>query len=651
MLAAAAVTALCLLVSVSFRIDDPDLWQHLAVGRALWAGHAIPRSNVWTWPTYGDPYVLPSWGFRALLWPVWAAAGERGLFAWRWITTLAAFGLLLAAARRMGARGFATFLVMALCALVYRKRTEMRPETLVSILLALEIWILESRRGGGADRSAWLVPLACVWANLHISWPIGFAVLGFHALGDLLRPRPGAPRARLVWVGLAAAAASLVNPFGWRLLWQPFEFLLHERNEPIYRGIAELQPVEWSRNLLNGLPLLVLAWPLLALGRARRQGIDWAEALMVVFFLGIGLSSQRFIGFLALACAPYLARDLAAALAPVPRKEPRDARPPAWTAAPAARAALVAVACVAGSLPDWLNSRTTFGTRIDLSQTPVAACDFMARHDVRGQGFNPFHFGGYLLWRFWPDPGRLPFMDIHQTGTPLDRTLATGALVNRQVYGRLMARHAFDYALIDRQTPAQHPMLGFFDSDPAWALVFVDDAAALFVRRAGHYAALADSLGFRVWPAGYSGLGAVYSRYRADSAYRAQVDRELARQIADSPYTALAHDSRANLALLLNRVDEAEAELRAALAVTPRVIKAHERLGLIALWKDRPREALREFDLERRDDPGSARLEMPIAEAWRELGDRRRAADWYRRELRRHPDNQVARDSLAAMER
>src|SRR5262249_29442133 len=93
------------LLLVTFPFHDKDLWQHLEVGRVIWAQHAIPRTHVWTWPTYGAPDVLPSWLFRALLYPFWAAGGEVGLYAWRWITLLAAFGPLFLAARAAGARG------------------------------------------------------------------------------------------------------------------------------------------------------------------------------------------------------------------------------------------------------------------------------------------------------------------------------------------------------------------------------------------------------------------------------------------------------------------------------------------------------------------------------------------------------------------
>src|SRR5688572_1838005 len=59
MIAALLIAAACVLFSVTFRIIDTDFWQHLAVGRALWTTHTIPHTQVWSWPTYGAPDVLP----------------------------------------------------------------------------------------------------------------------------------------------------------------------------------------------------------------------------------------------------------------------------------------------------------------------------------------------------------------------------------------------------------------------------------------------------------------------------------------------------------------------------------------------------------------------------------------------------------------
>src|SRR6185503_11608445 len=169
------------LAAVGYQLNDPDLWQHLRVGKAIWDSHAIPMTQVWCWPTYGEPQVLPSWGFRALLWPFWQLGGVTGLFVWRWLTTLAAFALLWAAARRMGARGLTPLVVIVLASLTYRQRSLLRPEMLIATLLACELWVLEVRRTGGPDRSAWLVPLVWLWSAAHISFVFAFIALGAYA--------------------------------------------------------------------------------------------------------------------------------------------------------------------------------------------------------------------------------------------------------------------------------------------------------------------------------------------------------------------------------------------------------------------------------------------------------------------------------------
>src|SRR5262249_58880282 len=123
-----------------------------------------------------------------------------------------AFALLAATGRRMGARGFAPLVALVVCALIYRLRSQIRPETLVAVLMALELLILEVRRRGGADRSPWLVPIAWIWANTHLSYYLGFFLLGVYLLEDALAGRGDRAR-RLALVALASPAIPFLNPF------------------------------------------------------------------------------------------------------------------------------------------------------------------------------------------------------------------------------------------------------------------------------------------------------------------------------------------------------------------------------------------------------------------------------------------------------
>jgi tetratricopeptide (TPR) repeat protein len=637
-------------LSVSYVHYEKDFWQHLAVGRALWQLHAVPVTQLWTWPTYGAPAMTPSWGFRALIWPVWEAGGVGGLYAWRWLTTLAVFALALATARRMGARGMTPLVVIALCALTYRQRSQVRPETLAAVWLALTLALFEWRRSGwSAERlrlagpwrdPAWLfVPIAWAWVNSHVSHPLGWAALGAYLLDALARRRPGA--ARLAIAGGAAVAASLLNPYGWRAVLEPLEFFASQRNEPIFRIIPELYPLDLRYQLKNLLPLVLVGWPLLIAWRAARRRVDWAEVALAAGLLALSFGSNRFLGFTMVVAAPFLGRDLDAWVA--------SRRWPAWTSPAWARAGLAASACLGLGIAEWSRDDLRLGVGLKLTEYPVAACDFIAREAIEGRGFNQFYLGGYLLHRFWPDRERLPFMDIHVSGTREDRDLYTFAMTDARAWRDLDRRHRFDYVLLRRVPYAGDLLLEHLDADSTFALVFLDDAAAVWVRHGGPLAQVAERFTYRELPAGVRRLGALGYAAMRDSARRARLVAELEHEVAGSRFHAYALGRLGSIQLSLGDYAQAERYLREALAADPRAARAHERLGYAALAQGRPREALAEFEAERRLHGGFPQDEVALGRAWQALGDLGRARRHYARELERDPGSAEARDSLASL--
>jgi hypothetical protein len=667
-IAVALVAAACVVVSMSFRLYDTDMWQHLVVGRAIWTLHAFPTKQLWTWPTYGAPDVNASWGFRLLIWPVWRAFGIPGLFAWRWLTSIVAFAFLWAASRRMGARGLAPLAVIVACSLVYRQRSQVRPETLVAILFAIELWILESwretarslkaraapdARNAVRDPRLWLVAVALLWANVHISYWMGLAVQFIYLIGD--RPSREAPAggalARLkldgwmapVVVLLASGLISFVNPWGWRALWQPFDYFLYWRHEIIFQTIGELQPLDWQYNLRNGLAITSALWFVLMLWRWRRFGFDVVEPALALLFGGLAFTTQRFLGFYALVAVPFLARDLDAWVRthhalPTPLPVP-------------ARAALVAAFCVAIGIPEWSTAAYPLEIGIDERGVPSEACDFMVAHDVRGRGFNQFAAGGYLAYRFWPDRTRLPFMDIHQAGTPEDRRLYALAQIDSTAWIALDAKYHFDYVLMFTHQFEQDHLLDVLDADTTrWALVSTDAAAALFVRRDGPLAELARTHAYRLVPAGGAAYRSVMYACASDSVLRGSVEAGLRRAIGETRLNTRAKTILAPLLIMDNRTTEATRLLEEALADNPLVVLANEYLGVLALGTGRPREALAYFRREAQLFGEDSFLEVAMARCCARMGDISGARKYYRSALKRDPANVMASDSLSALE-
>jgi hypothetical protein len=643
---ATCVAAACVLALVTTRIFDPDLWQHLLVGKVIWQTHAIPRTQLWTWPTHGAPDVLPSWLFRALLWPFWKLGGLWGLYAWRWLTTFAAFGLAYLTARRMGATGVAPLLMLVWCALLWRGRSQMRPETFAGILLMAEVWLLETRRAAKAPPlardPAWgVVPIALLWANAHISYYLGFIVSGAYLVDDLLHARHGRAPGALALAMVAAAVASLVNPFGWEALAQPLQYFTVWRHEPVYQSIGELAPIYWDVHIIDLLPLWFLLVIGGALARWRARGFDAAEALLMGVCLAQALTTQRFLGYAALALAPFAARDMADWLGRLrwaPRM--RDAR---------ARALLAAVTCVALVSPSLADSTVPLAIGWEHRPYPERACDWIEQHGVRGRAFNTFSFGGYMLYRFYPDPGRLPFMDIHQAGTKEIRYLYAWSLQDSSAWRVLDNQYRFDWVLLPGATPGSPQLANTLDRDSTWALTFVDDEAVLWLRRDGACAALAERYAYHYLPGGPAGIGPLGERAMRDSTARGGIRAEIDRTIADSPYNARSQAFAGNLALLEGRFADARAHFDEAARQHPLETAVRDRQGLAHLYAGDLAGAEQAFRAARSAPGKYAEADLREGQLLAARGRRDEARGAYERSLARHPELTEARDSLERM--
>ena len=542
-LVALGVAFACVLASVSFRMYDLDVWQHLAFGRAMASLGEVPRTQLWTWPTHGAPVVNPSWGFSWLLWPFWTAGGVWGLAAWRWLTTAIVAALVWATARRLGVRAIPTLVTLVLCGLVIRSRSQARPETLALVWLAAVPFVLHAVRRT-AWRDALLVAIGLAWANSHLSWWWGPLLVVLHAAGSWRSPSTRRDGARLLLVAFAMVAVAFVNPYGPELVLRPWRFVSEWRHDPFLAGISELQPLDWRMNLSNGLPLLLLGAPLLAWARARRHGFDLVETLVLVVFLGLALQGSRFVAPAAVVVTPWFARDLEAWLATW-RGGPLHAAPWRQTLAFALVAPLVC-------LPEWTGYEGRFGVAPDLRRAPVAACDFIEAHGVRGRMLNDFFLGGYVLWRAGLDPARAPFLDIHPEDAPAELRAATlAAFTSRRGFEALEARWRFDHVLLSRSPLPRAGLADLLDRKREWALVCVDDAAALYVRRDGPLAAVADSFAYPLLPGGALALDELTRACAADTALARQVWGELERQRASSPAHASFAALRATCATTL----------------------------------------------------------------------------------------------------
>jgi hypothetical protein len=513
---AAALVAIAAFAGSVLKVFDPDLFHHLAMGRHLARAGLAP----------GEPFLFPFLGARTGPPPYWL--GSLAIYGWHALTGdaglsflpalvggMLALVLFLDAAPREGSHTrlsvAAAALPLVLAMEGFRYRAAGRPELFATLFLAVTLWAIR-RFEDGRRRALYAFPaLALAWANVHPSVSAGIAAVGVLVVAAWARwglsarragPADPAPRAAALAASAVEAAGLLAacatpspdNPvaLGFRFLSSASGLggiapgAAQSAGREILRGIPEMQPIRphfWVEPFGILLVLTALTFVL------RWRAVRWREVGTVALFAALAFGAARFAVLLAVVCAPIAARNLAAALRAVPEAV---GRVPAR-----ALAAWAAVAAALTALPlATLEPALCAGIGFRPGAYPVRAADYLARADFRGRLFNTFHFGGYLSW-LGVGP---PYQDGRGLLHPGEERAALQGPLDRHAFEALDAKYRFDALLL--AYPSESPeatarfQRAFGDEDwtadrTRWSLVAFDDAAMLYLRRDGAYAALA----------------------------------------------------------------------------------------------------------------------------------------------------------------
>ena len=650
------------------RVEDPDAWTHLALGRLMVEARALPVREVLVFPSGALPYHNTEWLYDVVLYLAFRLAGLAGVVLLKAATAALAFWILFKDAilprepaddRRL--RALIAAAVLLACLPMVRYRLLERPDIVLMVFLgftiyALDAYLLEGRR--------WLYALPAVhvlWANMHPSVvvtivPFGAVLAGGAGLHVLRRWRgvraPGTPSpAQLKTVAAVLVAdllASLVNPRGIEILTLPLQLV----SSPWFtQEINELQRPPFD--LYPGAYVLA-ALLLLTLGALWRR-FPLAPALLVIPFAYLGLSAVRFIFVFAVVGAPVLARNLAAIV--LSWSGERFRRPALALAA----AGLVAGAASAGlalaGVPPLADVRKTPGLGMDARFVPEGALRYLDRVGMTGRLFNAFHFGGYIAWRDFPK--RAAIIDGRGYVPAGLKEEIHFARAYPEHLARLQSAYGFDAAVMDYPAYSGESLPPGADwglTSPDWALVYWDDFALVYLRRSPRWqAVIAPDEYRRVRPA--NGLPAFW-RSLGDKAALPGILAELQRNAAETGSArgltllgfALVQEGKADAALeVFGRVSDRDRRLDVlqgqALAWQQkgdkaRVIEAYERavavqedaltlygLGAALVDAGRARDAVRPLERARGKNPALLPVYPMLIDAYRRAGEPEREGE------------------------
>ena len=370
-------------------MNDPDIWWHMRNAQYLLQNHQFPRTDMYSFTVAGHPWINHEWLSEIPYYLAYESFGLVGLktLCFLIFDTIFLLLLYLCFQESRNFKGSVTVCYFA----TFFATVSFGPRTMLSgyVFLILLLIVLQKYRKQG-HAPLWSIPIIFfLWINCHGSWSQGLIVLFLIAVSGLVEGVWGRVESakwtskqikELAITGVATVAALFLNPFGWRLVWYPFDMAFKQKAAIIQ--IAEWASVDFHEMRGKMTIILIVGLMAAALFRSRRWNLG---GLLVLFFaLYSGLTYIRFLVLLGIVAAPVLAQ----ALDFFPLYRPQDETPKVNMA--------VIVLIIGLMIYFWPREATV---RASVEQTyPAGVLPYLKAHPPQGNVANFFIWGGYLGW-------------------------------------------------------------------------------------------------------------------------------------------------------------------------------------------------------------------------------------------------------------
>lgn len=477
-------------------LGDCDTGWHIRTGQWILANHLIPVRDFFSYSKPGGIWYAWEWLSDILFAGIYSIGGLAAISIFAISIIAFTFTFLFRLVRRKSNAIIAVCVTMTAAA-ASSVHWLARPHLFTLFFAVLFYSVLERVREG-KTRLLWVLPPAvALWTNLHGGFLAGILIIAAYGAGELLRfafeadvqARAEAWMLSRGYLACAAAslAASVLNPYGWRLHAHLFAYL---------NNTFESQHIEEFLSINFHHPAAIFFECLLTLGaisafRSLRER-SYVEAVLILIWMHAALLAVRNIPLYAIAAAPPIAAMLSAWMAELPavetaawlqalaRKLQRAASELSetdaigrWHVVSAAGLAIVAALILAPNPPK------RFRPEFDPKTYPASAIAKISKDMLdRGSAAHIFTYdqwGDYIIYRLFPRTrvfldGRTDYYgpDFVQKAIDAENVKAG--------WEETLAQSGVDTVLL----PPSMPLTGALKLSSRWQLVYDDGVAVLF---------------------------------------------------------------------------------------------------------------------------------------------------------------------------
>ena len=466
---------------------DTDIFWALKSGELIWNNFAVPHLDPFSYTFPDKEWIDFTWGFQVIAHIFYTyLGGWSGLFILQITLTFATFYLIYKNIALLSSGRL--WFTLALIFLVYanaRVRYIIRPQLFAYFFMALYFYVLTLFMKGEGLRPLFiwlLLPLQVFWVNIHSSFILGIFIVGAYGAGEFIEERFSGglfskPSMRTVWlivVALLLPIVSLINPYGYKLAFFPLIHMGGE-NADALRYIAEWTPIRLKEMLfyiypypLHHAAAKVMFYGVILGFILNFKRLKVRDFIIIVPVAYMAASHIRWLVVFVLFAAPIVASNLSGYMDRVGRAERR------WVSISLAVTIVVALLFIYEYA--FVYDRANLGIGLKRGYYPEGTVSFMKDNRLKGNIFNSYIFGGYLIYHY---PENKVFIDGRTPTVYSPYHFWTSRLVHKKErWERLPKDHALDMALVG----LTQSMCAELWKDEEWVPVNFDDASVLFLK-------------------------------------------------------------------------------------------------------------------------------------------------------------------------
>jgi hypothetical protein len=460
--------------------QDPDFWWHLRIGRWMVDHAKLPSTDIFTFTVPDHVWTDHEYLTEILMWLIYRAAGTVGLSLAFGLLTWAGFWIIYRQVRRQP--WVIVGVGLAMGAIAGSPIWGPRAQMITFFLSCLELYWLQGYLSGRSRAVQWFPLVMVLWANLHGGWVIGFAWLGVALVSELIgwvwdRENP-AHRAHVRFLAIIivfSVLAVAATPHGLTLYPYPFQTQGSIAQQKL---IVEWFSPDFHQVYLRPFEALVF---LIIIGFALRRPSIY-ELLLTVLGLGLALQSVRNVALFVAVATPVLINSYSAYWREVSAARGWKLGLPPRRVFAVVTAVVLAVIAGATALRIVDSTSEAKQRTLDSSSYPIAAANWLAAHpEVGTRMYNQYGWGGYLAYRFYPDPNRRVFI-FGEAALMGDKLLNQYQDVQtlRSDWKQVLDQYQVDYVVYNKG----EALANVLATQPDWTLAYQDSVAVIYIRTA-----------------------------------------------------------------------------------------------------------------------------------------------------------------------